>query len=305
MGDINGLKLINDSFGHAMGDELIVKTAEAIRGGCRAGDVAARLGGDELVIVMPKTDAEEAAKVIEKIIADAAVQKVGCINVSISFGHETKYDAGQNMKDILKDTEDHMYRNKLYESSSARSRAIDIIMNALYEKSEREMFHSMRVSVLCETIGKCMDFSKDEVNQIRTAGLVHDIGKIGIDEAVLNKKEAFRSDELKELMKHCEVGYRILSSANEFSEIANFVLEHHERFDGTGYPRHLAGAKISLQARIIAVADTYDAMTSGKPNRKAIGEDEAVRELCRRAGAKLDPEIVRIFVEKGLGKTCE
>ena len=301
MGDINGLKLINDSFGHTAGDELIIKAANVIQQNCREQDVVARLGGDEIVIVMPKTDADEAGRIIENIITKAAGEKVGSISVSISFGHETKYSMQQDTKMILKDTEDQMYRNKLYESSSARSRAIDIIMKAVYEKSEREMTHSMRVSRLCEAIGKSLRFSKDEVNQIRTAGLVHDIGKIGIDDKILNKTEPFDAHETKEMQKHCEVGYRILSSANEFSEIANFVLEHHEQWNGTGYPRNLKGEQISLQARIIAVADTYDAMTSGKPNKKPISEQEAVAEISRRAGTRLDPGIVRIFIDNDIG----
>jgi putative nucleotidyltransferase with HDIG domain len=207
----------------------------------------------------------------------------------------------QDTKMILKDTEDQMYRNKLYESSSARSRSIDIIMKAVYEKSEREMIHSMRVSKLCEAIGRSLRFSKDEVNQIRTAGLVHDIGKIGIDDKILNKTEPFNAQETKEMQKHCEVGYRILSSANEFSEIANFVLEHHEQWDGSGYPRNLKGDQISQQARIIAVADTYDAMTSGKPNKKRVSTKEAIAEMSRRAGTRLDPDIVRIFIENDIG----
>jgi len=305
MGDINGLKLINDSFGHPMGDELIRKAADAITQECRTGDIVARLGGDEISIIFPKTDAAEADKIISRIIESASNEKVGSINVSISFGHETKKSIKQNIKEVLKNTEDLMYRNKLYESTSARSRTIDIIMNALYEKSDREMIHSMRVSAFCEAIAKNMNFSNDAINQIRTAGLMHDIGKIGIDEKILNKPGKLNKEEWREIEKHSEIGYRILSSANEFSEMANFVLEHHEKWDGTGYPRNIKGEGISLQARIITLADSYDAMTSERTYGKAFNEEEAVNEIRRCTGTHFDPAISRIFLEKVLGQEPE
>jgi len=302
MGDVNGLKLINDSFGHAIGDELLKKAAEVIKKGCRADDIIARLGGDEFVIILPKTDAFETEQIIKRINDLSLKEKVGSIDISITFGHETKNNKEENIQEIFKNTEDHMYRHKLSESSSMKSKTIDLIMNTLFEKNNREMLHSKRISEICEDIATKMNFNKEDVNQIRIAGLMHDIGKIGIDENILNKTQKLSSDEWKEIEKHSEIGYRILSSVNEFSEIAEHVLEHHEKWNGKGYPRGLKGEEISLQARIIAVADAFDAMTRDRTYGKALSEEEAINEIRRCSGIQFDPTIARVFIEKVLGK---
>ena len=281
MGDVNGLKLVNDSFGHAMGDELLQKAAEVINNGCRADDIIARLGGDEFVIILPKTDAAEAENIIKRIRALASIEKVGSLNISISFGYGTKTSKDEGIQVIFKETEDQMYTNKLFESSSIRSKTIDLIMSTLYEKNEREMFHSERVSEICDAIASNMNLDKDAITQIKVAGLMHDIGKIGIDEKILNNPNKLNYDEWKEIKRHPEIGYRILSSVNEFSETANYVLEHQERWDGKGYPRGLKGMEISIPARIIALADAFDAMTSERNYKKALNEEEAILEIRR------------------------
>jgi len=183
---------------------------------------------------------------------------------------------------------------------SIMSETIDIIMSMLYEKSIREVSHSKRVSELCVAISTIMDFSKDDINQIRIAGLVHDIGKIGIDERILNKPGKLDDNELNEIKRHPEIGYRIISMIDEFSGIANVVLAHQEKWDGSGYPRNLKGEEISLQARIIAVADAYDAMTSERAYGKVFSEEEAINEIQRCSGTQFDPDISRIFIEKVL-----
>jgi diguanylate cyclase (GGDEF)-like protein/PAS domain S-box-containing protein/putative nucleotidyltransferase with HDIG domain len=302
MGDVNGLKLINDSFGHDVGDELLKKAAEMIMKGCRADDVVARLGGDEFVIILPKTDALEAERLLKRIQSSLSEQMVGAIALSVSFGFETKQSQSESFQDILKNAEDHMYRHKLYESASMRSKTINLIMNTLYEKNNREMIHSQRVSELCESIAKSMDLSNDDINQIRIAGLMHDIGKIGVEDNILNKTEMLNNHEWEEIKKHSEIGYRILSSVNEFSEVADYVLEHQERWDGTGYPRGLKGEEISLQARIISVADAFDAMTGERTYGRMLNKKEAIEEIQRCSGTQFDPELARLFIEKVLNK---
>ena len=194
-----------------------------------------------------------------------------------------------------------MYRHKLTESLSMRSRTIDLIMNTLFEKNKREMSHSKRVSEICESIAKTLRLNADAVNDLKTAGLMHDIGKIGIDEHILNKPNKLNKNEWDEIKRHPEIGYRILSSVNEFSEVAEYVLEHHERWDGQGYPRGLKGKKISLQARVIAFADAYDAMTSDRTYCKALSMEEALVEIKRCSGAQFDPAIAEVFVTDVLG----
>lgn len=149
-----------------------------------------------------------------------------------------------------------------------------------------------------------MNLDKDNVNQLRTAGLMHDIGKIGIEDKILNKDGKLNNHEWLEIKRHPEIGYRILSSANEFSKLADCVLEHHERWDGKGYPKGIDGLSISLQARIIAIADAYDAMTSERAYRKALSIEEAIAELRKYSGTQFDPEIVKVFIEKVMGKSA-
>lgn len=301
MGDVNGLKLINDSFGHTVGDELLEKVAQVIQNGCRADDIVARLGGDEFVMILPKTDAFEAEQIIKRIKALLSKEKVGSIDISVSFGFETKRTMEDTINEVLKKTEDHMYRHKLYDSSSMRSQTINLILNTLFEKNNREMLHSKRVGDICEKIAITMGQNEENVKNLKIAGLMHDIGKIGIDEAILNNTHRLSNVEWNEMKRHPEIGYRILSSVNEFSEIADHVLEHHERWDGMGYPKGLMGDEISLEARIIGFADAYDAMTSDRTYRNALSKKEALIEIKRCSGTQFDPDIVRAFVTGVLG----
>jgi diguanylate cyclase len=300
MGDVNGLKFINDSFGHSEGDELLRKTADILKGFSRQDDIIARLGGDEFAILLPKTNAAETEAIIRRINDLIANEKVSNMNLSISFGFDVKTDKEEDIQEVVKNAEDNMYRIKLYENKSLRSKTIDIVMNALVEKSDRELMHSKRVSSLCERIAVELGYDKDHVNQIRIAGLVHDIGKIGIDERILNKTGKLDSKEWSAIYKHPEAGWRILNSANEFIELSEFILSHHERWDGKGYPRGLSERQIPIEARIIAVADAYDAMTSQRSYRAGISEEIAVKEILRCAGTQFDPMVAQVFVRQVL-----
>ncbi|MBN2604963.1 MAG: HD-GYP domain-containing protein, partial [Bacilli bacterium] len=297
MGDVNGLKLVNDSFGHKVGDELLKKVSSILQEACRSNDVIARIGGDEFVIILPKTEHDIADKIIERIKNMTKNEKVESLEISISFGHSTKTLPSENIHELFKKIEDEMYAKKLTESRSMRSKTIDVIMQTLYEKNHREMQHSLRVSALCEQIAREMKLDKDAIGQIKTAGLMHDIGKIAISEEILNKPTTLLSGEWNEVKRHSEIGYRILNSVNEFSDIANYILEHHEKWNGTGYPKGLKGEEISLQARIINVADAFDAMTGYRTYRTALSKEDAIAEIIKYAGIQFDPSICKIFVE--------
>ncbi len=295
MGDINGLKLVNDSFGHAQGDELIIKVADAIRKACRVDDIVARFGGDEFVIILPRTETAEANKVVDRIKSRLIEINSGSIDISVSFGVQTKQSIDEETKEWIKKTEDDMYQHKVYESLSMRSRTIDLIMKTLFEKNSREMLHSKRVSEICVSIATQLGLGNDEINKIRLTGLMHDIGKIGIDEKILNSDQKLTPEEWIEIKKHPEIGSRILSASLEFAEIAEVVLQHHERWDGKGYPRGLKGEAISLNARIISIADAFDAMCSDRAYRKAYDEQFALSEILRGAGSQFDPQLVTAF----------
>lgn len=297
MGDVNGLKLINDSFGHSVGDEVLIRTAEIIKNGCRPDDIICRLGGDEFVVILPNTSELQSEQIISSISEIFLNEVVNSIELSISFGYQTKNDIDVDIYETVTGAENELYRHKLYESTSMRNKTIGIVMNALFEKSNRELQHSKRVSEICEIIAEQMHCSKDNLKKIKTAGLVHDIGKIGIDEEILNNSKNLTADEWKEIKKHPEAAWRILSASTEFSELANFVFEHHERWDGKGYPKGLKGKEISLEARIIALADSYDAMTSERTYKKAMSHEEAIKEIQRCSGTQFDPEIVEFFIK--------
>lgn len=305
MGDVNGLKLINDSFGHEVGDEILKKVATVIKKGCRDEDIVARLGGGEFAILFPKTNSSETEKHIERIKDLLSKEKAGSINISVSFGYEVKEETGEKVHDVLKNAEEHMYRHKLHESFSMRSKTINLVINTLFEKSHREMMHSKRVSEICEKFAIKLNLESETVKDLKTAGLMHDIGKIGVSDRILNKPQKLDEYEWNEIKRHPEIGFRILSSVNEFSEIASFVLEHHERWDGQGYPRGLKGDEICLNARIIAIADSYDAMTSYRTYGNSISKEEAICEIQKCSGTQFDPAIAKVFVEMVLGKEVE
>lgn len=305
MADVNGLKLVNDSFGHAIGDELLKKVVEVVTKGCRKEDIIARLAGDEFVILLPKTDIYKAEQIVKRIKALASKEKLGSMDISISFGYKTKTNKEEKIQDIFKKAEDHMYKKKLFESPSMRGKTIRTIISTLHEKNKREEQHSHRVSNLCESMGRALGLPEDEIKELTTVGLLHDIGKIAIDENILNKPGKLTDEEWEELKRHPEIGYRILSTVNDMSEMAEYVLAHHEMWNGMGYPKGLKGEEIPLQSRIINIADSYDAMISERSYRSALPEKVAIEELKINAGIQFDPELIRIFIEEVLNKPLD
>jgi diguanylate cyclase (GGDEF)-like protein len=297
MADVNGLKLVNDAFGHKIGDELLQRAADAILGSCRDNDIAARWGGDEFIILLPKTDWISAKSIVEKTKAISSGMRVNSVNVDISFGWATKENDEEDISGTIKDAEDIMYKNKIIESKSMRSHTINMIMNTLHEKNPREEEHSVRVGEICRKIGTAMQLSDIDINTLTLVGFLHDIGKIAIEEGILNKPGRLTEPEFETVKQHPEIGCRIIRSSYEISEVAEAVLYHHERWDGGGYPKGLSGKTIPRFARIICIADSYDAMTSLRTYRDIWTPKKAAEEIIRCSGKQYDPEIARIFVE--------
>ena len=175
-----------------------------------------------------------------------------------------------------------------------------LIMNTLNSKSVEYFFHSKRVSRLAKRLAKCMHLDKVLVRQIALAALMHDVGKVSIADEILNSKEKLTSPQFEKIKTHSLMGCKILNSSHDLLNISQFVLEHHERWDGQGYPNKIAGEAICLPARIIALADSYDAMTSNRPYRAALSKKVATAEIKKCAGTQFDPYIAQIFVEKVL-----
>ena len=302
MGDVNRLKLVNDAFGHGKGDELLQKAAAAIRSACKTDHIIVRWGGDEFVILLPKTKAEEVEEIANRINDIFSNEHINAISCSISLGWDTKKKIEEDIGIVIKNAEDYMYRHKINKSEGMRSNTISTIINTLHEKNPREEQHSKRVSEICQNIGRAIGLSEIEVNKLKLVGLLHDIGKIDIEQSILSKPGKLTAQEYDELKRHPEIGYRILRSSNEMLELADCILAHHERWDGTGYPKGLKGEAIPRVARIIALADSYDAMTRERTYRKTMSEEEATSQIRKNAGTQFDPEIARIFVEKVLDK---
>jgi diguanylate cyclase (GGDEF)-like protein/PAS domain S-box-containing protein/putative nucleotidyltransferase with HDIG domain len=300
MADVNGLKLINDSFGHTEGDELLTKAAELIVEGCRKEDISARIGGDEFVIILPNTDSNEAEKIIRRIKKAQSKINIRQLELSMSFGFAVKYDVESDIELIVSEAENNMYRSKSHESASTRNKTVSIIMKTLYEKCIGEVAHSKRVSKLSAAIAAELGLTPEKINQISIAGLLHDIGKIGVDDTILNKPGIFTSADRAEIQRHPESGWRILSNSDEYAGLADYILYHHEKVDGKGYPRGIKGDNIPLVSKIIAVSDAYDAMTNDRPYRKAKTREEAVEELRKHAGTQFDAVVVGVFIERVL-----
>lgn len=303
--DINGLKLINDSFGHSIGDEYIKRVAKVLLKGVRKKDIVCRLAGDEFIILSPNTELETIKNIVSHIKELARNESINSVDISISFGYGAKYSEEESVIDVFKRAEDFMYKKKLVESPSMRGKTIYTIMAALHEKNPREEQHSHRVSELCEKMGLALDLQEDEIKELRTVGMLHDIGKVAIEEGILNKNDKLNENEWEEIKRHPEIGYRILSTVNELSEMAEYVLAHHERWDGRGYPKGLKGEEIPIQSRIIAIADAYDAMISERSYRKALSKEYAINELKQGAGSQFCPYCVNVMIENVLNKEGE
>ncbi len=295
--DVNGLKLINDIYGHNKGDELLLEVAGILKSVCQKDEVVTRIGGDEFAIILSETDENEIERMIANIKSHVKRIKIESIDLSLAIGYAIKDDEKLSLETMFKIAEDSMYKNKTVEGKSMRNRAIQGIYQTLIEKHPIENAHAKRVSTYSEKIGQALGLRKEAIKELKLAALLHDIGKISIPDAILNKPSGLTAEEFEIIKTHTEIGYRILRAADEYSNLAEYAYAHHERFDGGGYPRGIKGEDIPLFSRIISVADAYEAMTTDRPYRKQLASNEAIKELRKHAGTQFDPEIVDIMID--------
>jgi diguanylate cyclase (GGDEF)-like protein/PAS domain S-box-containing protein len=298
--DVNGLKLTNDAFGHEMGDQLLKTVVSILRAICRPDDIIGRMGGDEFCILMKRTNEEQAAAFKQKLLDEVSCLKLDPIVVSLAIGYAVKSAQEQDIKAILKVSDNHMYQDKIKFGKIMRSQTIQMALQNINLNYEQEQIHTERVSHYCEAIAIAMDFPEKEVADIKTAGALHDIGKIMVPSQVLNKPGKLTKEEFDLVKRHPEIGYQMLKMADEYLHLAEYVLYHHERWDGSGYPVGLKGREIPFFSRIIAVADAFEAMTALRPYQRTKPKEEAVAELNRCSGTQFDPGIVKVFVDKVL-----
>lgn len=296
--DVNGLKVINDAFGHECGDTLLVEVAEAMKVACRADDIIARIGGDEFVILLPKTDAAQAERIIERIKERIKTVSVNGMSASVSLGLETKTDSQQNTIEVMNRAEQSMYQEKIQDASGYRRVVIRQVFDALIHKIPLAKEHAMRVRKLCEMLGQALDMSPSDLAELCVAAELHDIGNVSLAANLLNKPSALNDKEWVQIKKHPETGYRLLGTCSEYYNIADIVLAHHERIDGTGYPMRLKGDEINSKSRVLAVAEAFDTMVHPQPYRAASSTNAAIAELVNNKGTQFDAAIVDVFIRK-------
>ncbi len=296
MGDVNGLKLVNDAFGHQRGNLLLKKIADILKQNCRSEDIIARWGGDEFVILLPKTLKKTGENICNRIRKTCFKAEKNPIQLSIALGVATKDSLEIDIEDILKKAEDRMYKNKLAGNESIRNSIISSLENTLLEKSHETKEHAERMNKLALKFSKKLDLSTSIVDELKILSKLHDIGKVSIPERILKKPGKLTQEEYEIIKGHSGSGYRIIKAVPELAAVAESILTHHERWDGTGYPRGLEKESIPYTARIIAIIDSYDVMTHDRTYKKAFSQKKALAEIERCAGSQFDPELAEIFI---------
>ncbi len=298
--DINGIRLINDAFGHEAGDRLITETAKVLQRSCGQGAVLARTGGDEFAAILPGKDGQAAIEQIERTRSEIDTFNLSCERdeerISLAIGSAAKENPAQTLEDVEKEAAEALRRSKLFEQKSRNNAVLSSIMSTMYARSQETEAHSQRMAELCGAIAARMGVPKNELDKLHLFAMIHDIGKIGISDSVLNKPAKLSEEEWVMMRRHPQIGYRIAHSVPELAGVANYILAHHERWDGSGYPYGLFQEAIPLLARILAVVDAYDAMTEDRIYRKAMSREAAIEEIRTNSGTQFDPGVVAVFL---------
>jgi diguanylate cyclase (GGDEF)-like protein len=332
--DIDHFKAVNDTYGHAVGDVVLRGVAQGISANLRSSDMIGRYGGEEFMLILTETDVEEGAALTEKLRTLVqrqrfAIEGTADIGVTISIGIAGGTGAKLRMDTLVRDADAAMYsakslgRNQTYVfaepdddarvprapiSAAGRARAVEIGLRA------REAATTALTSVLdplphyrgqpspliasiVVALARQLQLSEAEIDRLRVAALLHDVGKVAVPEEILEKPSALTSAEWRTVVQHPRIGQVILEQAAALKDAVPIILHHHERYAGHGYPFGLRANEIPLGARIVAIADAYDAMINDRPYKRAISHEQAIAELRRHAGTQFDPELVELFCD--------
>ena len=297
MGDSNGLKLTNNTFGHGEGDKILKETAGLLKRICRSDDILARWGGDEFIIFLPKTSNTDSEEIVQRIKKECSKLIIQKMPLSLSIGIATKIEAEQGIVGIITEAESSMYKNKLVEKENNAGSIIFALEQTLYEKSNESIEHAFRIKESAIKLGKSIKLQSNQLDELALLASLHDIGEVAIPKKILMKENKLTEKERVIIKRHPEIGFNIAQSSSQIIHIAKFILASHENWDGSGYPLALAGESIPIISRIMSIADAYDVMTSKRTYKKAMSKLAAIKELKRCAGSQFDPVLTNEFIE--------
>lgn len=297
--DIDGLKLVNDQLGHKTGDRVLQETATAILECAPPGVEVYRIGGDEFALLLPgctESGLEEAVSRVKDAVGAGGVSggEVRLV-VSVSIGSAMRH-LGMSMSEAMVEADDRMSRAKLLVTSSNRSDVVRALKKALEARDFVTDGHADRLRDLTELLGRAIGLPDRRLCDLSLLAQFHDIGKMGVADRILFKAGPLDVEEKSEMQRHSEIGYTIALTSRELTHIAEWILKHHEWWNGRGYPLGLAGESIPLECRILSIVDAYDAMTNNRPYRRAMPHLDAVQEIVRNSGVMFDPMLVGKFV---------
>jgi diguanylate cyclase (GGDEF)-like protein/putative nucleotidyltransferase with HDIG domain len=317
--DLDHFKLVNDRFGHPTGDSALVRVGQLLSATRREIDPVARTGGEEFALILPETGSPEGYVVAERLrlaVKDAFAEEA--VPLTVSIGVASYPDEGQDPDALIGAADQALYaakemgRNRSvvfseevsliapsvagkHEPEKAHLHTMISLAEALDHRDTSTADHSQTVGRYCALIARELELEEALTDRVQVAGILHDIGKIGLPDAILAKRGPLSDAERAEMRRHPEIGSEMLRS-EEFADVRGWIVAHHERADGKGYPHGLRGEEIPLPARIVAVADAFEAMTSDRPYRMAIAKQSARAELLRCAGTQFDPRVVAAFL---------
>lgn len=327
--DIDDFKFYNDRFGHQAGDALLKEFAQLLKKCVRGKDIVGRYGGDEFAVILPKAGRSTALMLAERI--RSTVEKhpfnnkmlVPGNNITVSIGVAIFPDDACDGDELIKLADEAMYRCKqnqkngvqlyfsalkefqkeLKESEKTLYDSVKMLLGIINSKDRDTYLHLEKVAEYVEIICNHMNLDENIKKDFKIAAFLHDLGKIEIPRTILNKTDQLSKEEWSLIKQHPKWGASILRSMQQMDSIIPLILHHHERYDGNGYPKGLRGEDIPLGARIIAVADSFDAMTTSRPYRKAKSTAEAMEEIVINSGTQFDPLIAGLFA-KNLSGNC-
>ncbi len=296
--DINGLKLLNEVYTSGEGDRLLQRYAKLLQEIMPASAFIARIGGDEFCVLLDHCDVNMVEQLVGELNDRIANDPATSMEYTVTIGSASTCEENVGIYETISVAEDRMYKNKLLITKSASNSLIASLQSTLYERSDETEQHASRIEYICELVGKRLNLSAGDISDLKLFAILHDIGKIGISDAILKKPGKLTPHEYNKMKQHPLIGYKMASSILPLEGIAYYILTHHEHWDGSGYPKGLQGTQIPLASRILAVADAYDAMTNDRVYRNAMSHTEALEELKKYAGKQFDPEVVNTLIEE-------